>query len=94
MQRIKTYKHWSILSDREKDVEYNSWNVYEGEGQNILEEVIKHFKEKYKHHKDILEIDKGLYHGGLLIISATIRKSKKPRLPKSFEGFPVMKFYK
>ena len=93
-QKIKTYKQWVTLSEQKQKEEYDSWNAYEGEGQNILIEVSKHFKEKYKKQKDVVEISQGLYHGGMWIIDVSVKKGASSIIPKTFQGIPIMKFYK
>ena len=38
MQRIKSYSELLKLSDNEREKEYSLWDVYIGEGENILKE--------------------------------------------------------
>ena len=94
MQKIKTYKQWVTLSEQKQKEEYDSWNVYEGEGENILIEVFKNFKENYTQKKGVEEVSCGLYHGGMWIIEVSVKKGAILRIPKNFQGIPIMKFHK
>ena len=88
---IVNYDKWLTMSDEERSDLIHSWNPYEGEGSAILKQSFEKFKKIYGGIKGIQNLHCGLYHGGSLIIGVTTKKGHHVRLPKIFEGFPVIK---
>lgn len=93
MQRIKDYKIWSNLSEEEKQAEILNWNVYLGEGKDILHASIKELYGKYKSNNGIIKITNGIYHGGIWVICITIKRGRKIKIPSEYNGFLIMKSY-
>jgi len=89
----KSYEYWENLTDKERERIIKTWNPYQGDGAQIIYGVLKSFKEKYENKEGIKEIDSGIYHGGIYMIIATVKKGAQVRLPKSYKGIMVMKFY-
>lgn len=91
MQKVKSYSEWKSLPKDAQEQEYKSWDVYKGEGQDIILAAIKEMEAMYKKENPGLKISKGIYHGGILVIDIVVKKNSKIRLPRFFNGFPVMK---
>jgi hypothetical protein len=91
MTKKAKYEDWLSMSDEERNQIIRSWNPYEGEGREIVEKAFERFKESFGKPKGVLDLHCGLYHGGMLIIGVTVSKGSRVRVPKSFEGFPVIK---
>ena len=93
MQKIFDLKSWRDLSDKEKEAELMIWDVYAGEGKDILAAIIKELKCVYEQEKGIISIFDGLYHGGILVICVDLKKGSKVEIPSKYQGFHVMKSY-
>ena len=91
MQKIQNYIDWKKLDNDEQNREYKSWNVYEGEGNNIIDEAIIELNNIYKKEQNNIRIARGIFHGGILVISIDVKEGSKVKLPKFFNGFPIMK---
>jgi hypothetical protein len=91
MQKVNNYKKWKLLSKESQEKEYNSWDVYNGDGETIILSAIKEMEILYKKGNPDIKINKGIYHGGILVIDVAVEKGNKIRLPKLFNGFPIMK---
>jgi hypothetical protein len=94
MTKKTEYENWLSMSDEERNQIIRSWNPYEGDGHEILEKAFERFKESFGKPKGVLHLHCGLYHGGMFIIGVTVSKGSRVQVPKSFEGFPVIKMVK
>ncbi len=90
MQKVTNYIEWKALSKDAQDKEYGTWNVYIGEGDNIINDAIKELKNIYKNIVSSISISKGIYHGGILVINIDVTDKVRVRFPKIFNGFPIM----
>jgi len=94
MRKNISYKEWLALSDAERKAVTHSWNPYEGDGAGIVREAFARFQEDFGKPEGVVNMHCGLYHGGVLIIGVTVKKGSHVRVPRSFEGFPVVKMVK
>ena len=85
------YKEWLALSAAEREARTRSWNPYEGDRADLLKEACARFQKAFGKPEGLLNVHCGLYHGGALIIGVTVRKGSRIRVPRSFEGFSVVK---
>jgi len=88
-----TFKQWLKLSPEEQKKIYESWDKYKGEGEEIIKEVCKLFKEKFKRYRDVVNVSYGVYHGGDWIISVSLRVGHNVKVPDTFYGIRVVKLY-
>ena len=91
MSNSLSYDQWLSLSEEERASVLASWNPYEGDGHQILEEACERFRLQVANHEGVQSVHCGLYHGGVYIIGVSVWKGARLRLPKQFEGFPVVK---
>jgi len=88
------FKDWILLSPKEQETLYSSWNKYEGEGENIAKEVCNLFKKKFGKCEDVFDISYGIYHGGDWVISVGLRVGYKEEIPDIFHGIVIKKMFK
>ena len=88
-----SFQEWLALGEEERKLIYDSWDRYRGDGEGIVAEACRLFKEVFKKHKDIVNISYGLYHGGDWIISITLRVGYDLKIPDEYLGFGVVKLY-
>jgi hypothetical protein len=91
MTKNLNYREWLSLSEEERQAVVRAWNPYEGDGAELLKEAFSNFKQRYSTTEGVIEMQSGLYHGGILIIGVAVKKGYRVRLPRVFEGFPVVK---
>ena len=91
MQKITDYQKWVGLAEREKEKELFNWNIYAGEGKDILYAAIRNLHSRYKNEKEVIKITDGVYHGGIWVICIIIKKGSKVKIPSKYEGFLIMK---
>ncbi len=84
------YSQWLKLTDEERRRVVQSWNPFEGDGVDLLEEAILRFRREHAEALREWEVRGALYHGSVLGISVTYKRGARPRRPTgSFGGFPV-----
>jgi hypothetical protein len=88
-------ENWFLIPDIKRKAIMSKWNVYRGDGSEIIKAVYERFKKEYGENKNINDIRFGIYHGGSWVISVTIKWSSrnKVKLSKAYHGFIVQIFY-
>src|SRR5687767_6813139 len=86
-----TFEQWLALPESERARLIQTWNPYEGEGQDILSRVCDRFAQQFAGQPGVEDVHCGVYHGGTYVVGVTVRKGSRVRVPRSFEGFPVVK---
>jgi len=88
-----TFEKWIKLSPEDQRLIYEAWDRYKGEGEGIVLEACKLFKEAFKEYKEIVNVNHGVYHGGDWVISVSLRVGHNIRIPDMFYGIKVIKLY-
>jgi len=90
-----TPQQWFDLSDEKKALISSEWNVYKGDGSEIIKAVHSRFEREFRNNSDIKTINFGVYHGGNWVIGVTVKWSGKDRikLPKVYYGFVIQILY-
>ena len=88
------YSRWLEMSEENREKLKRSWNPYEGQGSDMLKYAFERFKREFPIRGDIQSLHCGVYHGGIHVIGVTVKKGSRVRIPKKFEGFPVLKVEK
>ncbi len=95
MKKKELVDKWFDLSSEEKKTIMSRWNVYRGDGEDIIKKVLVLFKNEFKRSKYIRNIGYSIYHGGDWIIDITLpwKHKRKIKLPGHYHGFAVHVFY-
>lgn len=90
-----TPQEWFNLSDDKRALISSKWNVYKGEGLEIIKAVYGRFEHEFQDNRDIKNINFGVYHGGNWVIGVTVKWSGKDkiRLPDTYYGFVIQTLY-
>ena len=91
MNKNIDYNEWLSLSASDREALKKSWDPYKGDGADILQQTCARFQKEFGKPEGLINVHCGLYHGGVLIIGVSIRAGSRICVPKSFEGFPVVK---
>src|SRR5690348_1818978 len=65
-----TFQEWLALTESERARVQAAWNVYSGEGSEIVAKVTDDFRAKYGHLSGLTISGPGVYHGGSWVIAA------------------------
>ena len=90
-----TYEDWLGLSDAERASQQSQWNTYgDGYWHELVREATVRFRAQFGDTPHVVNINHGIYHGGLLIIAVNTELSypQKAPLPETYAGFPVLQF--
>ncbi|MDD5018795.1 MAG: hypothetical protein PHS61_00015 [Candidatus Omnitrophica bacterium] len=95
MKKKELVDKWFELSGKERKSIMSHWNVYNGDGEDIIKKVVVLFKNEFKGNKYIRNIGYAIYHGGDWIIDITLSWKYKEKiiLPSHYYGFAVHMFY-
>ena len=90
-QESISFTKWLKLSNLERAEIMSKWNVYEGDGEEIVLNVIREFKKKYGIIEKVKIHDHGgIYHGGVWVISVEYPfVFDKRKIPNEYLGISV-----
>ena len=97
MTEKMSFDEWIALPNEEQDRIQREWNPYAGGYWNeLLAKAEERFRQEFGKLPDVLDVTKGTYHGGTLIIGVTLglplgRRDKQ--IPERFAGFHVQQFW-
>jgi len=67
---VPTFEEWLELTDSERAQIQGGWNVYGGEGAEIVTRASDDFRAKFGHLPGLSVAGPGVYHGGAWVIAA------------------------